>query len=86
MSEAESVANKLGIDLGVTIEQRLEGGEKVGYHKTSMLQDIEARKPTELDAIVGAVIELGDKLGLPLPNTKAVYACVKLLESKSVRT
>jgi 2-dehydropantoate 2-reductase len=86
MSEAESVANKLGIDLGVTIEQRLEGAEKVGYHKTSMLQDIEAHKPTELDAIVGAVIELGEKLGLPLPNTKAVYAGVKLLESTTLRT
>ena len=80
MSEADSVANKLGIEIGVSIEQRLEGAEKVGHHKTSMLQDIEAGKPTELDAIVGAVIELGDKLGLSLPNTKAVYACVKLLE------
>jgi 2-dehydropantoate 2-reductase len=80
MREADSVANKLGIEIGVSIEQRLEGAEKVGHHKTSMLQDIEAGKPTELDAIVGAMIELGEKLGLPLPNTKAVYACVKLLE------
>jgi len=45
-----------------------------------MLQDIEAGKPTELEAIVGAIIELGDKLELELPNTKSVYACVKLLE------
>src|SRR5438270_6771452 len=81
MSEAESVAKKLGIDIGVTIEQRLEGAEKVGHHKTSMLQDIEAGKPTELEAIVGAVIELGEKLGLELLNTKSVYACVKLLEA-----
>jgi len=80
MSEVDSVARKLGIEMGVTIEQRLEGAEKVGHHKTSMLQDIEAGKPTELEAIVGALIELGDKLGLSLPNTKAVYACVKLLE------
>ena len=81
MSEAESVAKKLGVEIGVTIEQRLEGAEKVGHHKTSMLQDIEAGKPTELEAIVGAVIELGEKLGLELPNTKSVYACVKLLEA-----
>jgi 2-dehydropantoate 2-reductase len=80
MSEAESVAGKLGIEIGVSIEQRLEGAEKVGHHKTSMLQDIEAGKPTELEAIVGAVIELGEKLGLSLPNTKSVYACMKLLE------
>jgi 2-dehydropantoate 2-reductase len=80
MGEAEAVAGKLGINIGITIEQRLEGAEKVGHHKTSMLQDIEAGKPTELEAIVGAVIELGNKLGVELPNTKSVYACVKLLE------
>ena len=79
MREAESVAQKIGIEMGVSIEQRLAGAEKVGHHKTSMLQDIEAGKPTELEAIVGAVVELGEKLGLSLPNTKAVYACVKLL-------
>ena len=83
MSEAESVAKQLGIEMGVTIQQRLEGAEKVGHHKTSMLQDIEAGKPTELEAIVGAVIELGEKLGLELPNTKSVYACVKLLEQQA---
>ncbi|HYW72861.1 MAG TPA: 2-dehydropantoate 2-reductase [Pyrinomonadaceae bacterium] len=81
MRETESVASKLGIDLGITIEQRLAGAEKVGHHKTSMLQDIESGKPTELEAIVGAVIELGDKLGVELPHTKSVYACVKLLAS-----
>ena len=81
MTEVDAVARKLGIDIGVSVEQRLEGAEKVGQHKTSMLQDIEAGKPTELEAIVGAIIELGDKLGVQLPNTKSVYACVKLLES-----
>jgi 2-dehydropantoate 2-reductase len=81
MKEAEAVAQQLGIDIGVTIEQRLEGAEKVGHHRTSMLQDIEAGKPTELEAIAGAVIELGEKLGVALPNMKAVYACVKLLEA-----
>ena len=81
MREAESVAEKLGIELGVSVEQRLAGAEKVGQHKTSMLQDIEAGKPTELEAIVGAVVELGEKIGVDLPNTKSVYARVKLLES-----
>jgi 2-dehydropantoate 2-reductase len=79
MAEAESVAGRLGIDIGVSIEQRLEGAEKVGHHKTSMLQDLAAGRPMELEAIVGAVVELGNKMGLPLPSTKAVYACVKLL-------
>jgi 2-dehydropantoate 2-reductase len=82
MIEADTVARKLGIEMGISVEQRLEGAEKVGQHKTSMLQDIEAGKPTELEAIVGAMIELGNKLGLELPNTKSVYACVKLLERR----
>lgn len=80
MSEAESVARRLGIDLEVTAEQRLSGAEKVGHHKTSMLQDVEARRPLELESIVGAVVELGGKMGLALPYTSAVYACTKLLD------
>ncbi|HEX2488488.1 MAG TPA: 2-dehydropantoate 2-reductase, partial [Blastocatellia bacterium] len=79
MTEAESVAKRLGVDIGVSIEQRIEGAEKVGYHKTSMLQDVEAGRPLELEAIVGAVVELGGKMGLTLPGARAVYACVKLL-------
>ncbi|HLG14309.1 MAG TPA: 2-dehydropantoate 2-reductase [Blastocatellia bacterium] len=80
MSEAEAVAARLGIDLGVTIEQRLAGAEKVGHHKTSMLQDVEARRPLEIEAIVGAVVELGEKMGFPMAYTRAVYACAKLLD------
>lgn len=79
MGEADQVAQRLGIDIGVSIEQRLEGAEKVGHHKTSMLQDVEAGRPMELEAIVGAVVELGNKMGLSLPYTNSVYACVKLL-------
>jgi len=79
MSEAEAVARGLGVDIGISIEQRLDGAEKVGQHKTSMLQDIESGRPPELEAIVGSVVELGAKMGLDLPATKAVYACVKLL-------
>ena len=79
MAEADSVAQKLGIDIGVSVEQRLDGAEKVGQHKTSMLQDVETGRPLEFEAIVGAVVELGNKLGLSLPCTNAVYACVKLL-------
>jgi 2-dehydropantoate 2-reductase len=47
-----------------------------------MLQDLEAGRPLELDAIVGAVLELGDRLGVPMPHTRAVYACAKLLEKQ----
>ena len=79
MHEADAVAQRLGIELGVSVEQRLEGAAKVGQHKTSMLQDLEAGRPLELEAIVGAVVELGSKMGLSLPYTNSVYACVKLL-------
>jgi 2-dehydropantoate 2-reductase len=57
----------------------MAGAEKVGEHKTSMLQDLEAGRPMELEAIVGAVVELGERMGVPMPHTRAVYACTKLL-------
>lgn len=79
MRETEAVGAKLGLELPVTIEQRIEGAAKVGEHKTSMLQDLEAGRPMELEAIVGAVVELGEKLNVPMPHTRTVYACTRLL-------
>jgi 2-dehydropantoate 2-reductase len=79
MTEVGEVAKRLGIELGISIEQRLMGAEKVGHHKTSMLQDVETGRPLELEPIVGVVVELGRKLGLSMPSTEAVYACTKLL-------
>jgi 2-dehydropantoate 2-reductase len=61
MEEVEAVSNKLGMELPVSIDQRIAGAEKVGEHKTSMLQDLEARRPLELEALVGAVVELGSE-------------------------
>jgi 2-dehydropantoate 2-reductase len=80
MSEAQQIGEKLGVEFGIGIEQRIEGAEKVGAHKTSMLQDIEAGRPTEIDAIVGSVAELGRLLGIRTPYIDAIYASVKLLE------
>tara|TARA_B100001013_G_scaffold325323_1_gene237291 strand:- start:295 stop:564 length:270 start_codon:yes stop_codon:yes gene_type:complete len=80
MEEADSVAKSLGIEVPVTVEQRLVGAEKVGEHKTSMLLDVEAGRSLELESIVGAVIELGEKMNVPMTHTRAVYACTKLLE------
>src|SRR6202041_1279749 len=79
MQEVEAVSGKLGMELPVSIDQRMAGAEKVGEHKTSMLQDLEAGRPMELEALVGAVVELGDRVGLPMPYTRAVYDCTKLL-------
>lgn len=80
MSEAQAIAEKLGIDFGISLEKRIDGAQQVGAHKTSMLQDIEAGRLTEIDAIVGAVAELGKLTQIPTPHIDAVYACVKLLE------
>jgi 2-dehydropantoate 2-reductase len=85
MAETEAVAARLDIELPISIEQRMAGAEKVGAHKTSMLQDLEAGRPLELEPIVGAVVELGERLGVPMPATRAVYACAKLLDEKRRR-
>lgn len=85
MTETEAVAARLGIELPISIDQRMAGAEKVGAHKTSMLQDFEAGRPMELEAVVGAVVELGDRLGVPMPATRAVYACAKLLDEHRAR-
>ncbi|MGQ0650138.1 MAG: 2-dehydropantoate 2-reductase [Gemmatimonadaceae bacterium] len=79
MREAEVIANKLGIRFLVGVDKRIAGAEKVGGHKTSMLQDVEAGKPIELDALVGAVVELGRLTQTPTPHIDAVYACASLL-------
>ena len=75
-----AVAERLGVKFAVSLEQRIEGAAKIGAHKTSMLQDIELRRPTEVDAIVGAVIELGRFTGVPTPHLDALYAVTRLLE------
>ena len=79
MQEVEAVSRKLGMDLPVSIEQRMAGAEKVGEHKTSMLQDLEAGRPMELEALVGSIVELGESVGVPMTHTRAVYSCAKLL-------
>jgi 2-dehydropantoate 2-reductase len=80
MEEADSVARALGIELDIGVDQRLTGAEKVGAHKTSMLQDVESGRPLEVDALLGAVVEIGDLLGLELPHLRTLYACTQLLD------
>jgi 2-dehydropantoate 2-reductase len=82
MQETEALTEKLGVKMQVSIEQRMAGAAKVGEHKTSMLQDLEAGRPLELEAIVGAVLEVGERVGLPMPHTRGVYACTKLLAER----
>jgi len=79
MAEAQAIAHKLGIEFRVSLDKRIAGAEKVGKHKTSMLQDIEAGRAPEIDALVGTVVELGRLTGTPTPHIDTVYALVKLL-------
>jgi len=79
MREAQAVANRLGITFRVSLEKRIAGAERVGKHKTSMLQDIESGRDPEIDGLVGSVIEVGRIVGEPTPHIEAVFALVKLL-------
>lgn len=78
MEEAETIAGRLGITLRRTIDERLAGAEAVGDHKTSMLQDLEAGRRLELDALVGTVLELGRLTEVPTPAIESVEACLRL--------
>ena len=80
MQEAQTVAGKLGITFRVPLDKRIAGAEKVGKHKTSMLQDVEAGRSPEIDALVGSVLELGTLTDTPTPHIATVYALVKLLD------
>ncbi len=79
MAEAQAVAEALGVRFKITLEQRIAGAEAVGAHTTSMLQDVEAGRALELDALVGAVIELGRIAAVPTPTIEAIHAAAALL-------
>jgi 2-dehydropantoate 2-reductase len=79
MREAQAVAEKLGVRFRIALEKRLQGASEVGEHKTSMLQDLEAGRAMEVDALVAAVAEIGRWTNTPTPHIDAVLACVRLL-------
>ncbi|MGI9329585.1 MAG: 2-dehydropantoate 2-reductase [Gammaproteobacteria bacterium] len=78
MTEATRVAEKLGVRFAMSIEKRIDGAVAVGAHKTSMLQDLEAGRPLELDALVGGVIELGRLVGEPTPTIEQILTLARL--------
>ena len=79
MAEAQQVAERLGAHFRVSMERRIAGAESVGKHKTSMLQDVEAGKPLEVDGMLGVVVELAEMTGVEVPTLRALHACVSLL-------
>jgi 2-dehydropantoate 2-reductase len=84
MREAQAIGDKLGVRFLVSLEKRIAGARAVGQHKTSMLQDVEAGRPLELDALVASVLELGRITDTPTPHLSALYACASLL-AKTLR-
>ena len=81
MTEAQTIGERLGAGFRVPMERRIAGAESVGKHKTSMLQDVEAGKPLEIDGMLGVVVELAEVTGVEVPTLRALYACVSLLNT-----
>ncbi len=79
MTEAQAIGERLGATFRVSMERRISGAESVGKHKTSMLQDVEAGKPLEIDGMLGAVVELAEVTEVDVPTLRALYASVSLL-------
>lgn len=77
MLEAQAIGEKLGARFKVDVDRRIDGAARVGAHRTSMLQDLEAGKPIELDALLSAVQEMGQLVGAPTPYIDAVLALAK---------
>ncbi len=78
MVEAQAVAEKLGVVFPIDVDRRIDGGAAVGAHRTSMLQDLDAGRPMEIEALVGSVAELGRLTETPTPTINAVLALVRL--------
>jgi 2-dehydropantoate 2-reductase len=78
MLEAQTIAEKLGVKFPIDVDRRIDGGAAVGAHRTSMLQDLDAGRPMEIDALVGSVQELGRVTQTPTPTIDTVLALIKL--------
>lgn len=77
MLEAQTLAEKLNIRFNIDVNKRIQGAGAVGAHRTSMLQDFQQKRPMEIDALVGAVSEIGRLVGVPTPTIDFVYALVR---------
>lgn len=85
MQEAQIIAERLGVRFRVGIERRLDGAGAIVGHKTSMLQDLEQRRPMEIDPLLGVIQELGQLTGQPTPLVDAVLALIRLREKTALQ-
>jgi 2-dehydropantoate 2-reductase len=82
MLDVQAVVQALGEEMPVSVDARIHGAENVGAHKTSMLQDLEQRREMEIEAIVGAVVEIARITGIATPHLDGLYGMVRLLAAK----
>ncbi|BBU30875.1 2-dehydropantoate 2-reductase [Burkholderia sp. THE68] len=78
MLEAKTIADQFGVHFRVDVERRIDGAGAVGAHKTSMLQDLEANRPMEIDPLLTVIQEMGRLVGQPTPTIDTVLALIKL--------
>jgi 2-dehydropantoate 2-reductase len=77
MLEGQAVAEKLGVKFPISVDKRIAGGAEVGVHKTSMLQDLERGRPLEIEALLGAVVEMAEWVGVEMPIGRTILALVR---------
>jgi 2-dehydropantoate 2-reductase len=77
MVEAQAIAEKLGVRFPIDVDARIAGAADVGEHKPSTLVDLQRGRPLEIDALLGAVVEMGKLVGLPTPTCEVVLALVR---------
>ncbi|MPZ62213.1 MAG: 2-dehydropantoate 2-reductase [Propionibacteriales bacterium] len=82
MEETVAIAAAVGCRPAISVDKRIDGAQRVGEHRTSMLQDLERGKPLELDVILGALVELADLTGTEAPTLRSVHALADLLAGK----
>ena len=78
MRKAKAIGEQIGIPIAQSPDERHAVTRKLGAMKTSMLQDVEAGRSIELDALVAAVVEIGAKVGVPTPYTSALFGLARL--------
>jgi 2-dehydropantoate 2-reductase len=84
MEEAKPVAEELGVSFRRTIQERIDGAGRVGEHKTSMYQDYEAKRKLEIEALIGAVVELAEMTGKQVPLIESIYNLLKYIEDNNM--
>jgi 2-dehydropantoate 2-reductase len=80
MTEFSELGQRIGLKLPMTVDERLVVTRRLGDFRTSMLNDLEAGRPLEVEGLLGVVVEMADKIGHPVPMSRAVYALARAID------